>query len=459
METNDALAQSPLLWALERLHRLNGRPFTLYDYQLHVLANRSPRVLVLKSRQVGLSTAAAIRAAHELLFNERAMVLVVSRDQDAAGHFLATVLDILDSLAEPPDFTRRGVFEAQLKNGSRILSQAATGKAGRGVRATLVVCDEFAFMDYDAAIFRAVSPTIARGGRLIVISTPNGQNNLFFRLWHGNEGGDWSRHRVHWSDCPAFDPAWFERERPNYTARDWAQEFDLDFVASGGAAFRPEDVDAMADGWQGYQPRKDDERFAIYVTGVDVGRKHDATVLITLRTDRRPFQIVAFERLVGCPYAQQQALIEARAEAYGGKVIVESNGIGDPVLEALHCYADPFVTTQQSKAHGLTRLIQLVEQRQIKGDIPELLSELRSYEWEDSRLKTDCVMALMLACTGIVEYYVSFQELQDMMDEGSRGRGTIVTNSDGTRWLNSSCVEDDARADEAGAFHSIPTVF
>lgn len=417
---NSALAQSPLLWALESLKSLVGQSLILYRYQVALLADRAPRIIVLKARQVGLSTAAAILSAHELLFNPHGMVLVVSRDEKAAGDFMATVCEILDSLEEPPDFQRRGVYEAQLDNGARIVCQAATAKAGRGLRASLVVLDECAFMDYDNAIFRAVSPTLSRGGRLLCISTPNGQGNLFARLWAGDEGGDWSRHRVHWSDCPAFDEAWYERERGNYTSRDWAQEFDLDFVASGGAAFRPEDIEAMADGWLGLQLA---ERIGEYVTGVDVGRKHDATVLTTVRTDVKPYQVVAFQRLVKAPYAQQQSLIDERAEQYRGRVMVESNGIGDPLLESLTCYAEPFITTQQSKAHGLTRLVRLVEKRILKADIPELLSELRAYEWEDARLKTDCVMSLMIAVSGIREGpYTSFEELQKLMEPASRGQ-------------------------------------
>src|SRR3989442_1370513 len=215
LATAPALSQSPLLWALEavRLPTPEGlQPFRPYSYQARLLSDRSPRVLVLKSRQVGITLTAALRVAHEALFKPQSLPLVISRDQGAAAHVLDIVYGVLDGLDEPPRLVKRNAFEAVLENGSRIVSQPATEKAGRGYTATSVLLDEFAFAEYAALIYRAASPTLSRGGPLTVVSTPNGQANLYYRLWRGEEGGEWSRHRVHWRDCPAFDVSWYERE-------------------------------------------------------------------------------------------------------------------------------------------------------------------------------------------------------------------------------------------------------
>ena len=393
----NVLQASPLVWALDsaRLFGPKGAtPFVPYPYQAALLADRSPHRVVLKSRQVGITQVVAVEMAHELVYRPRSLILVVSRDQRAAESVIGMVLQVFDLLDSPPGLEKQNQSELLLQNGSRVVSQAATSKAGRGLTATSVYLDEFAFCDYDERIYRAVSPTLSRGGRLTVVSTPNGQDNLFYRLWNGAEGGDWSRHRVHWRDCPVFDDGWYERERPKYTNDQWASEFDLDFVGSGDGAFDAGDVDAMAEGWDGLQPPLPDRR---YVTGWDIGRRRDPTVGVTVDVTEKPWQVVAYERLIRAPFAVSQSKIDERAGRYSGAVWVESNGIGDPVIEALECRVKPFITTAKSKADALTRLVRAVEQGAIKCGVPQILSELKGYRWDDANIVQDSVMALAIA--------------------------------------------------------------
>ena len=394
---SSALAKSPLIWALECV-RLPGpegpKPFMPYPYQASFLADRSPRIVTLKARQTGCTTAAAIKVAHESIFQPRSLSLIISRDQAAAQNVIRVVTEIMDELDDPPVRVRESMSEIALDNGSRIVSQPATAKAGRGFAATSVTLDEAAFMEHDERIYRAVSPTLSRGGRLTVISTPAGMDNLFYRLWQGQEGGEWSRHRVHWKDCPAFDGEWEERERPRYTHDQWASEFECDFVESGGAAFDSADVEAMRGGWTGLEGPQAGRR---YVTGVDVGRRKDPTVIVTVDVSELPWQVVYYKRMLKAPYAQTQAAIDEAAALYGGTVLVESNSIGDPILESLTCGARPFVTTAKSKADMLTKLVRLVENGELKCGQEQVLSELHSYQWADQNIVQDSVMALAIA--------------------------------------------------------------
>jgi len=386
-----------LVWALEsvRLPTPTGwQPFRPYPYQATLLADRSQRRIVLKSRQVGITLTVGIEIAHEAIHRPRSVALVVSKSQADAQKVIGDTLDIMDGLDEPPGRVKENESEIVLENGSRIVAQPATPKAGRSFTATRVVLDEFAFAEYGARIYKAVSPTLSRGGGLTVVSTPDGQANLFYRLWQGLEGGEWSRHHVHWRDCPVFDEAWYERERPKYTAMDWASEYECDFVQSGGGAFDPDDVDAMRQGWGGLRLP---EPGGWYVTAWDIGRRRDATVGVTLDTAVRPWQVVAYERLLRAPFAQIQAKIDARAVIYGGETWVESNSIGDPVIEGLSCRARPFMTTAKSKADAITRLVRDVEQGGIKCGVEQVLSELKGYQWDDAGIVQDSVMSLAIA--------------------------------------------------------------
>ena len=416
---SSVLAASPLIWALERV-RLPGPsgpvPFRPYPYQATLLADRSPTLLVLKARQTGITTVGVIRELHEMVHRPRSLVLAVSKGQGDADELVRLAAEVLAELGDAaPRRVNDSVREIELENGSRMVSVPATAKAGRGFTATSVLLDEFAFAAYDGRIYRAVLPTLSRGGRLTVVSTPDGQANLFYKFWQGQEGGDWSRHRVHWRDCPVFDNAWYERERPKYTAADWASEYECDFIESGGAVFDPADVDAMVDGWVGLQPPQSGRR---YVTAADIGRRHDATVILTVDVTERPYQIVNYKRLVRAPYHQSAAAIDAVAAEYGGEVHVESNNTGDSVLELLTCSAKPFKTTAQSKPVMLQRLVGLVERRQIRCGVQQVLSELRTYQWADSNIVQDSVMALAIA-------------VQAVESDGWGGSFMVYTTEDG----------------------------
>ena len=48
----------------------------------------------------------------------------------------------------------------------------------------------------------------------------------------------------------------------------------------------------------------------------------------------------------------------------------------------------------------MTRLVRAVEQREIKAGVPQVLSELKSYQWEDAGIVQDSVMALAMAVSG-----------------------------------------------------------
>lgn len=351
---------------------------------------------MLKARQVGMSQTMAIEATHHAAYEPGSTTLMVSRSLEAATNLLRYVKLTLP-VAEPLiRLVKDAETEVVFSNQSRIKSVAASRSTGRSYAASHVYLDEFAFMPWALEIYQSVLPTVSRGGSVTVLSTPYGQQNPFAMLWQGQLGGSetWSRHTIPWSACPEFDQAWYERTRPQFTAAQWASEYACDFIESGQSVFRPEDIAQLAPGWLGLQP-------AIighcYVTAWDIGRRHDATVGITLDCTGDVHHIVAYERLVGVPYPRIGAAIEARTAAYPGLHVVESNGVGDPVIEHLDVRVTPFVTTAKSKVQAITALQKAVEQQTLKHDIEQVRQEQQVYQWDDDDLTQDCVMALAIA--------------------------------------------------------------
>jgi len=357
--------------------------------------DRSPRRLIVKARQIGFSQVIALEAAHEAVTHKDSTILLVSRNGDMAvnllGYCYAAVASCPDAV---PAIVKANESEIGFANGSRIKSLPANRSTGRGFAGRSIYLDEFAHADYAQDIYQSVAPTVAHGGRLTVGSTPDGRGNFFYQLFAGIESGSWSRHVLTWRDCPAYDASWYERERPKYTAQQWASEFEADFVASGQAVFRAEDVEACRQGWIGLQPPQAGHQ---YVTAWDIGRRNDPTVGITLDVTGPDFQVVAYERLLGVPFPIQQRLIEDRAGRYGGATFVESNNQGDAVVENLRVPVFTWTTTARTKEAALSALILVHEQRRFKHDLAQLRQETLLYQWRDEGLIQDSVIAAAIA--------------------------------------------------------------
>lgn len=416
---NEAAARSPLAWLLSAnpriLHPTRGylRLSTPYKYQAALLADRSPARCILKARQVGVSQLIALEALHTALHQPGATVLIVSRNLEAATNVLRYAKTALSTPGlNPPKLTKNQETHLAFATGSQILSVPATRGAGRTYAATAVYLDEFAWMPWAQDIYQAVAPTVSHGGRLTVLSTPNGRANAFYLLWSGDWGESFSHHVIPWYRCPAYNPAgwylssdtaartigehgkWYRTERPKYSNAQWAQEYACDFIESGQAVFAAANIARAQTLATGLQPAPRPEH--TYVTFWDIGRRQDATVGVTLDTTMLPWQVVVYDRQEALPYPAIQALIDARAARWPGRHLVESNGVGDPVIENLRMRVEPWLTTARSKQQLIEALALRIESGGIAwpADLRQLTAEMTLYQWNDAGLIQDSVIAL-----------------------------------------------------------------
>ena len=388
--------------------------FVPYPYQAQFLGMQAPRRIILKARQIGFSQVFALEALYTAAHTPGATILLVSRSQDLAVNLLRYCYVAYNRLRNAPTLVKENESEMGLANGSRIKSIPANRSTGRGFAATDVYLDEFAYASYADEIYQSVSPTISQGGRLTIGSTPNGVGNLFHSLWGG---GEFTRMRVPWYRCPAYNPegatlpdddqaravgeagAWYAKEHQNYTAAQWAAEYDCDFVGSGDAVFGVDLIDRAEVGALGDMPPVAGHH---YVTSVDVGRRNDATVINTVDTSVDPYQRVVHERLERTPYPILQQRVKARMDRYPGRLLIESNGIGDPFIETMDVPADSFVTTAKSKVQAIQSFQLLLEQGRYKAIwTPQERRELIGYQWQDANLVQDCVMSLAIGAQAL----------------------------------------------------------
>lgn len=391
--------QTPLQWAQENativLPTEGRQAFEPYEYQIRLLDDPSPRRLILKARQTGISNTVAIEALHKAITRPDSTEVFVSRSQEAAQGLIRYCQHTLNGLKKIPKLTKENQDNLAFENGSRIASLSASPNAGRGIAATDIYLDEFAFAAYAELIYESISGALAHGGRLTVLSTPNGRANMFYRLWQGLEGGEWSRHQIHWSDCPKFDAEWEQRTRASMTRQSFAQEYDLDFATSGDAVFDPKDLEQCRVGWNPDGP------FEEYITAWDIGRRKDHTVGKTLGRIGDTWHEVLSERMLD-PYPVVGAKIVGRKQKYG-TTYVESNGVGDPLIEFLDEDVERFTTTAKSKVQAIQALQLLIQQGRFKHDNPQLDRELNLYQWDDRSIVQDEVMAASIAAYAVLD--------------------------------------------------------
>lgn len=409
------------------VHPSRGRiPFEPYPYQRAFLAAYdAPRRLVLKARQIGFSQVFALEALYTATTQAEQTILLVSRSQDLAVNLLRYCYLTYNNLKTAPPLIKSNESEMGFgsgqfvsgehyqgsRHGSRIKSIPANRSTGRGFAANAVYLDEFAYAEYADEIYQSVSPAVSQGGRLTVGSTPNGIGNLFHTLYL--TGDNFTRFFEPWYHCPMYwtdeeqaagvpkeQAAWYLRERPKYTAQQWAAEYECDFVGSGEAVFNGDAIERATQGAWGDTPPQPGRR---YITTVDIGRRQDATVINTIDATEKPYQRVAHERVERVPYPLIQQKIAARVRAYPGKLRVESNGLGDPVIENLEVPAEPFVTTARSKVQALQSLALLLERGDIKAKwTDQERYELTIYRYDDRDLVQDCVMSLAIGADALV---------------------------------------------------------
>jgi hypothetical protein len=213
--------------------------FNLFPFQEDSLTElRDNRYnVILKSRQLGISTLAAGFALWSMLFAEDFNVLVIATTQEVAKNLVTKVRVMHDNL---PSWLKGSVeadnkLSLKFKNGSQIKAVSSAGTGARSEALSLLIVDEAAFIRNIEEIWIASQATLSTGGGAIVLSTPNGVGNWFHQTWADAEADINGFHTVklHWTVHPERDQDWRDEQTRLLGERGAAQECDCDFVSSG----------------------------------------------------------------------------------------------------------------------------------------------------------------------------------------------------------------------------------
>lgn len=181
-----------------------------------------PRMIVLKSRQVGISTISEAEMFSEALFNPHRSSLVLAHTKPAAKGLLRMTQRFYRNL---PNSLRVGanlqnVHELELENGSRVQVEAVGDV--RSYTAQYVHLSEFAFWENAPEVFLALMQSVPFdvNSLAIIESTANGVGNKFHQMWLNAIAGSEDPDAAPWDRgwTPVFIP-WFKHEE--YRMKPW----------------------------------------------------------------------------------------------------------------------------------------------------------------------------------------------------------------------------------------------
>ncbi len=212
---------------------ITRQPFIFWPAQEMVAAKLFAHSLlvILKARQLGITWILCAYALMLMLTKKDQTVLVFSQGQLEANEIIERVRFLYDNHADKakfPTITEDNKSTMSFDNGSSIKSLPATKRAGRSFTASLVILDEFAFMQWGNQLMKAVKPTIDNGGQMVVISSADGSGSWYHQFWLAAETGANRFETIFlpWTAHPGRDEGWRdERIAESMATEDVLREY------------------------------------------------------------------------------------------------------------------------------------------------------------------------------------------------------------------------------------------
>jgi hypothetical protein len=217
-------------------HATKGKlKFDLYQFQSDLinLCVHKKRVVVLKGRQMGISTVMGALETWYIIFHADHRTLVIAMTQKVAVQIVDKVKLIINNLPQwmkerMPPIKEWNQLSVGLENDSKIEAASSASNSGRSVSASRLIVDEAAFLPKAEDLWSSILPTLNTGGSCVMLSTPNGQGNLFYRICKEAEEhtNGFTMTKIPWYLHPDHDQAWRDKQDTEMGKRKAAQEND-----------------------------------------------------------------------------------------------------------------------------------------------------------------------------------------------------------------------------------------
>ena len=264
-----------------------------FDYQKRLINtyHNYRYSISMMPRQTGKSTSAAGYLLWYAMFVPDSTILIAAHKYTGSQEIMQRIRYAYELC---PDHIRAGVTSynkgnLDFENGSRIVSATTTENTGRGMSISLLYADEFAFVRPTIAkeFWTSISPTLATGGKAIITSTPNSDEDQFALLWKGaNKIEDsygnptevgingFRAYRSFWNEHPDRDQAWADQQRSQLGEDRFRREMDCEFIINDETLIAPTkliDLEGIDPAYKTGQVRwyQRPEKNKIYVVALD----------------------------------------------------------------------------------------------------------------------------------------------------------------------------------------------
>ena len=379
----------------------------------------------LMPRQTGKSTSAAGYLLWYAMFVPDATILIAAHKYTGAQEIMQRIRYAYENC---PDHIKAGVTtynkgSLDFENGSRIVSATTTENTGRGMSITLLYLDEFAFVRPTIAteFWTSITPTLATGGKAIITSTPNSDEDQFALIWKGankteDEFGNttelgvngFKAYRAYWQEHPDRNEEWADQMKAQLGEDRFRREIGCEFIIADETLIAPAkliDLDGIEPAYRQGQIRwyKKPEKGNIYIVALDpavgTGGDNAAIQIYEANTTTQigewkhnktdiPTQVKLIAQI-------NKYIVECTTQPDNIYYSVEVNGVGEAALVSLNEYglsnipgtflSEPgkrkrgFNTTNKSKLTACSKFKTLVENNKLTINSRSLVTELKSF--------------------------------------------------------------------------------
>lgn len=169
------------------------KTFEAYDYQKLIikLASQYPNMIILKSRQLGITQAIVSKFLHDACLNQAASSICFMRNGEDASAVSRRTRQMLQSCSEYALASNDNVGYLKIANGGDIYFKNSSREGSRSLDSvTSMLFDESAFVENIAQIYAASSPSSAlvQNIQRFIVSTPSAKSGWYWDKLSSNNG-------------------------------------------------------------------------------------------------------------------------------------------------------------------------------------------------------------------------------------------------------------------------------
>ena len=167
-------------------------PLELFNDQVTLVQDydTAEENIALKYRQAGVSTVTSAWASKRLVFAKKSKpekILIIANKLDTAVEMANKVRSFVEQwpnwLGVGFSSEKNAARHFKLTNGCEVKAVATSKDALRGYTPTILIFDEAAYIDADEDFWSACMASLSTGGKVIVISTPNGFDPIYYSIY------------------------------------------------------------------------------------------------------------------------------------------------------------------------------------------------------------------------------------------------------------------------------------